>query len=85
MSSQTDAARIEELIRTTQLAKALWSLRDAFARSPRDARLLQLAAKLAQVAESRAHTLGCNKATEDSRQAEEMETIAREARDYLQP
>jgi hypothetical protein len=83
MSIETDASGIESLIEAAQLSKALWLLRDALARSPRDQSLLTLAAKLAAAAESKAMDLACNKATDGSRQAQEMEAIARQAREYL--
>jgi hypothetical protein len=85
MSAEADARRIEGLIDNAQFAKALWLLRDAFARSPRDVTLLRLAAKLAQAAQSKAGELESSKATEHSRHAEEVAAIAREASDYLMP
>ena len=83
MSIETDASRIGSLIEAAELLKALWVLRDALARNPGDQSLLRLAAKLAEAAESKAMDLACNKATDGSRQAQEIEAIGKQAREYL--
>jgi hypothetical protein len=83
MSIETEASRIASLIEAAQLSKALWVLRDALARSPQHPALLSLASKLAATAESKAMDLAYSKATDGSRQAREMEAIARQAREYL--
>jgi hypothetical protein len=84
MTLESDASRIEALIKSEQLSKALWVLRDAFARNPRNQRLLTLAGKLAAAAESKATSLGSNRATEFSREAGEMVSIAYRAKEYLE-
>jgi hypothetical protein len=83
MSIEKEVSRIESLIEAGQLSKALWLLRDAFARSPQAGLLIRLAATLAAAAESKAMDLACNKATDGSRQAQEVEAIATQARHYL--
>jgi hypothetical protein len=85
MSTEDEASRIAGLINTAQFAKALWALRDALARTPRSPSLLDLAATLARAAQSRAMDLAYNKATDGSRKAQELESIAREAKEYLTP
>jgi len=83
VSTESEASRIEGLIDSAQFSKALWLLRDAFARNPGAATLLKLAEKLAQAAESRVQDLESSRATEGSRHAREIAVIAKEARDYL--
>jgi hypothetical protein len=85
MNIQDDASRISHLIEKQELAKALWILRDAMARSPGDLRLLELASNLADTAKSAAIGAACNKATDGSRHATELARIEREARQYLLP
>jgi hypothetical protein len=83
MSSEEDASKIAALIRSAQLSKALWVLRDALARSPDDPSLLRLADSLATTARSKAMDLSYNRANDGSRKAQELEAIARDAREYL--
>ena len=85
MSTQDEASRIAGLIGNAQFSKALWVLRVALARTPRSPPLLELAAMLARTAQSKAMDLGYNKATDGSRKAQELESIAREAKAYLTP
>jgi hypothetical protein len=60
----------------------LWVLRDALARNPGDQLLLKLAARLAAAAESKAMDLSCSRATDGSREAGELEEVAKRAREY---
>lgn len=85
MSAEDETSRIEALIASGQLSKALWALRDALARSPRNPSLLRVASGLAAAAEIKATDLACCKATDGSRKALEIGAIAREAREYLEP
>jgi hypothetical protein len=85
MSTKNETSRIEALINGAEFSKALYVLRDALARNPRNESLMKLAADLANAAENKAMILGCNKATEGSRQLQEIESIAAQAREYLTP
>jgi hypothetical protein len=82
---ETEASRIRTLIESAQFAKALWVLRDSLARNSRNQALLALAGDLAAAAGSKAISLGASKATECSRETREIEAIARQAREYLDP
>jgi hypothetical protein len=81
--AENEAHRIAALVDSGEFAKALYVLRDALARAPRHPKLLAVAEKLAEAAESKARVYGSNKATEYSRKAQEVAVIAHEARDYL--